>query len=364
MGFVPIEQIKPGDRVYAHDGQPHRVRRILVRHHAGTMIGIRREGCDEVLWVTGDHLVLSNRRVQAVSEHGQWQDIPGEHFGHARRMPREMSPPERKLWQRLRGEQLGVKFRRQHPIGPYIADFYSRGTAMVVEVDGEQHFDGGPAEASDRRRDAYMEAMGLRVLRFPANRVGNDMESVLTEIEYYARERVLEEDKEKQWRYAGELRVGDVVYEVTPLDPPASGGNVVGPTVSGGERTPLCPPASGGREDSLPACGESWGGVSTALRPCEQRSSEPSFSEPHSSEPRSSGLRPCELRPCRIVGIERQQTREEVYDLEIENVHSFLTNVCAVHNCGSGTTAYVAEQWGRRWITCDTSRVARRPSSV
>jgi adenine-specific DNA-methyltransferase len=47
-----------------------------------------------------------------------------------------------------------------------------------------------------------------------------------------------------------------------------------------------------------------------------------------------------------------------VYDLEVQDVHSFVTASCTIHNCGSGTTAYVAEQWGRRWITIDTSRVA------
>ncbi|MBM3242828.1 hypothetical protein FJZ31_41740, partial [Candidatus Poribacteria bacterium] len=65
-----------------------------------------------------------------------------------------------------------------------------------------------------------------------------------------------------------------------------------------------------------------------------------------------------EQRPVEITGLFIEQTEEEVYDLEVEGVHSFLAEVCAVHNCGSGTTAYVAEQWGRRWITCDTSRVA------
>jgi adenine-specific DNA-methyltransferase len=65
-----------------------------------------------------------------------------------------------------------------------------------------------------------------------------------------------------------------------------------------------------------------------------------------------------DLQPGRIVTIQREQAVEEVYDLEVEGAHSFLTEVCAVHNCGSGTTAYVAEQWGRRWITIDTSRVA------
>jgi adenine-specific DNA-methyltransferase len=64
-----------------------------------------------------------------------------------------------------------------------------------------------------------------------------------------------------------------------------------------------------------------------------------------------------------VVAIELDQVHTEwsdeiVYDIEVEGTHSFLTDVCAVHNCGSGTTAYVAEQWGRRWVTIDTSRVA------
>lgn len=59
-----------------------------------------------------------------------------------------------------------------------------------------------------------------------------------------------------------------------------------------------------------------------------------------------------------ITFVQAHHSDELVYDLEVEGAHSFVTEVCAVHNCGSGTTAYVAEQWGRRWITIDTSRVA------
>lgn len=51
-------------------------------------------------------------------------------------------------------------------------------------------------------------------------------------------------------------------------------------------------------------------------------------------------------------------TEEEVFDLEVEDSHSFLTEVCAIHNCGSGTTAYLAEQWGGPWSNFDTTRVA------
>nr|HPO10249.1 Hint domain-containing protein [bacterium] len=65
-----------------------------------------------------------------------------------------------------------------------------------------------------------------------------------------------------------------------------------------------------------------------------------------------------ELKPVEIIDVRIEESTEDVYDLKVEQAHSFLTDVCLVHNCGSGTTAYVAEQWGRRWVTCDTSRVA------
>ncbi|MBI5955631.1 MAG: DUF559 domain-containing protein, partial [Chloroflexi bacterium] len=65
-----------------------------------------------------------------------------------------------------------------------------------------------------------------------------------------------------------------------------------------------------------------------------------------------------EQRPVEIIGLFYEQNEEEVYDIEVEGAHSFVTDVCIVHNCGSVTTAYCAEKRGRRWITSDTSRVA------
>ncbi len=55
--------------------------------------------------------------------------------------------------------------------------------------------------------------------------------------------------------------------------------------------------------------------------------------------------------PVRVEEVVEIPSEEEVYDLEVEGAHSFTTEVCAVHNCGSCTTAYVAEQWGRRWVS-------------
>ena len=79
---------------------------------------------------------------------------------------KNLTDAERVLWSRLRRDQvLGVRFYRGRPVGNYIVDFYSARASLVVEVDGSQH--AHPKDAvKERRRDAYLEALGLRVLRF------------------------------------------------------------------------------------------------------------------------------------------------------------------------------------------------------
>ena len=79
----------------------------------------------------------------------------------ARSLRRESTDAERLLWFHLRDRRLGVKFRRQHPIGPYIVDFLSLEAALVIELDGSQH---QPHRDADRTR--FLERRGHRVLRF------------------------------------------------------------------------------------------------------------------------------------------------------------------------------------------------------
>ncbi len=90
--------------------------------------------------------------------------------------------PERKLWSRLRNGQLnGLRFRRQQPMGPYIADFYCPAAKLIVELDGSQH----GAEHSreyDLRRTSFMNARGYRVLRFTNHELMQDCEAVLESI--------------------------------------------------------------------------------------------------------------------------------------------------------------------------------------
>jgi very-short-patch-repair endonuclease len=97
-----------------------------------------------------------------------------------------MSPPEAYLWQALRRRIDGLKFRRQHPFERCTADFYCAAARLVVEVDGDGH-DMGDIPESDRRRDAWLRQRGLKVVRFNAADVMNDLDSVVTAIVFAAR---------------------------------------------------------------------------------------------------------------------------------------------------------------------------------
>jgi very-short-patch-repair endonuclease len=76
-----------------------------------------------------------------------------------------MTVAERKFWSLVRDNRLGVKFRRQVPVGPYIVDFFCFSAKLVVELDGSQH---GTAEGKkyDFHRDQFLKAAGITVLRF------------------------------------------------------------------------------------------------------------------------------------------------------------------------------------------------------
>jgi very-short-patch-repair endonuclease len=83
---------------------------------------------------------------------------------HARRLRSEMTEAERALWRELRRERIpGTRFRRQVPIGPYIADFACLKTRLVVELDGSQHVE---QAQYDEERSTFLKAQGFRVLRF------------------------------------------------------------------------------------------------------------------------------------------------------------------------------------------------------
>jgi len=94
---------------------------------------------------------------------------------HAKRLRREMTDAESRLWYYLRGHRfLGLKFKRQKPIGPYIVDFICLEHFLVIELDGGQHL--------DQRRDRALQGRGYRVLRFWNHDVLTKTQAVLEAI--------------------------------------------------------------------------------------------------------------------------------------------------------------------------------------
>jgi len=90
-----------------------------------------------------------------------------------------MTGPETRQWSRLRARQLqGLKFRPQHGIGPYIADFYCPEQSLVIEVDGDSHADADQI-LKDQLRDRYFQSLGLHVIRYINDDILKNLDGVL-----------------------------------------------------------------------------------------------------------------------------------------------------------------------------------------
>ncbi|MGB3723939.1 MAG: endonuclease domain-containing protein [Pacificimonas sp.] len=100
----------------------------------------------------------------------------------------QMSEPELLLWQHLRGSPAGLRFRRQHPAGPYVLDFYCAKAKLCIEVDGEQHGT-ETAREHDAKRDAYLRMQGINVVRYSTAEVWRDASGVAETIVYLAIDR-------------------------------------------------------------------------------------------------------------------------------------------------------------------------------
>lgn len=100
----------------------------------------------------------------------------------AKELRQPLTPQEQKLRGQLRNRQLyGLKFRRQHPIGPFILDFYCHQRQLAIEIDGHSHAE--PAQQRyDRARTEWLEGRGLRMIRFTNYQIEHNLEGVLHEI--------------------------------------------------------------------------------------------------------------------------------------------------------------------------------------
>jgi very-short-patch-repair endonuclease len=111
---------------------------------------------------------------------GRWRQIPEAFLQRVRQLRQQQTPAEKFLWELLRDRRfLDAKFRRQHTLGPYIADFYCHKAHLVIELDGAIH---QTQALRDRDRDQWMQANGLTVLRFPNDAVYQKTVEVLNAI--------------------------------------------------------------------------------------------------------------------------------------------------------------------------------------
>ncbi|TDS83100.1 endonuclease domain-containing protein [Comamonas sp. JUb58] len=126
-----------------------------------------------------DRALLSNPLSRKRERAGVRADVKVQ---QARALRQSPTTAEQLLWRHLRNRQLaGAKFRRQHPLGPYILDFVCLEHGLVVEVDGGQHAD-LQAQAYDQQRSAWLQQQGLQVLRFWNHEVVQQTNEVLAQL--------------------------------------------------------------------------------------------------------------------------------------------------------------------------------------
>lgn len=107
------------------------------------------------------------------------QRVTKEKLQRARELRCEMTPAEKILWNELRGNKLGVHFRRQQIIAGFIVDFYCHKVGLVIEVDGDIH---DLQQEEDARREKVLQEMGLQIVRFRNEEVEKDWAGVLSKI--------------------------------------------------------------------------------------------------------------------------------------------------------------------------------------
>ncbi|HET6724370.1 MAG TPA: endonuclease domain-containing protein [Chitinophagaceae bacterium] len=99
-------------------------------------------------------------------------------FDKARELRNKLTPAEQTFWLRLKEQFPEYKFRRQHPISIYIADFYCHKLKLVIEIDGSVH-DSEEARLADGKRQKYLENLNLTVIRFTNEQIRSEVEDVI-----------------------------------------------------------------------------------------------------------------------------------------------------------------------------------------
>ena len=123
-----------------------------------------------------------SKKQDPYHDESMWRGAWPEIFQHAKKLRNNETPAEQVLWEELRLKKLGgFRFRRQHPIQNYIADFYCHKAQLIIELDGGYHFT-GEQQIRDKEREDDLNFQGMTVLRFSNEDVEQRMDWVLKRI--------------------------------------------------------------------------------------------------------------------------------------------------------------------------------------
>ena len=122
------------------------------------------------------------KKLKPNHDEGMWKGAPSDSFSKAQLLRRNETKAEKLLWEKLRNNQLeGLKFRRQHPVNIYIADFYCHKFKLIIELDGDYH-NQEEQKQKDEVRTEVLRLNDLKIIRFKNEEVERDINQVLTTI--------------------------------------------------------------------------------------------------------------------------------------------------------------------------------------
>ena len=122
------------------------------------------------------------KKLKPNHDEGMWKGAPSDSFSKAQFLRRNETIAEKLLWEKLRNNQLeGLKFRRQHPVNIYIADFYCHKFKLIIELDGDYH-DQEEQKQKDEVRTEVLRLNDLKIIRFKNEEVEQDINQVLITI--------------------------------------------------------------------------------------------------------------------------------------------------------------------------------------
>ena len=122
------------------------------------------------------------KKLKPNHDEGMWKGAPSDSFTKAQFLRRNETKAEKLLWEKLRNNQLeGLKFRRQHPVNIYIADFYCHKFKLIIELDGDSH-DQEEQKQKDEVRTEVLRLNDLKIIRFKNEEVEQDINQVLITI--------------------------------------------------------------------------------------------------------------------------------------------------------------------------------------